>query len=188
MIRRRRMTVAMLGAGVLGFSQIAAAQEISQGLSLVGLTLSYEYSDGSSATTLGLGFERLMIGRLSAAGELGYNRESGGSTGEVRVASSYYFLPKSGGSPYASARVGFNFGGDVKPIAYGASIGYLELLGAKQQGAAFKVELAYSHRSYGEHTDMYGFLGGAPIMPTPAFSTNSLALAVGFSFYFRSGH
>lgn len=176
----------MLGVVVLGFSRAGVAQEISKGLNLAGLTLSYDYSDGSSATALGLGLERLLLDRISVASALGYNRRSGRSSGEVSAAS-YLYVLRHGGSPYASARVSYNFGGHMRPIAYGAGLGYLALLGAERRGGALRVELAYwRHRGERYVYSYWTYPGGLDEFVMPAGRTDSLTLAVGISFYFRA--
>jgi hypothetical protein len=186
-MRGRGMTVAILGVVALGLSQVGVAQEISKGLNLAGLTLSYAYNDGSSATSVGLGFERLMVDRIGLASAVGFDRAGGRSSGEVSAASYLYLLPGRGGSPYASPRVSYNYGGHTKPFAYGAALGYLQVFGAEQRGGAFRLELTYWHRRRARYVESYWLYPGEPEESVaPASRTDSLTLAVGISFYFRA--
>jgi hypothetical protein len=88
------------------------------------------------------------------------------------------------------ARVGFVSGRELEPLEFGAGLGYLKLFGAKQRGAALRLELAYWRRRYGEYRRT-GYTTAADLLirrdeVVPAHYTDNLVLAAGFSFYFRS--
>ncbi len=195
MIGARLLTVASLVAPILGLPHAAAAQEISKGLNLAGLSLSYDHGRGGGnglATNTGLGFERLLGNRLGAAPSVTYNREHNQSFGEGSLAATYYFKPKQAGSAYAVARGGLAFGRDPRSYSLSGGIGYLRLLGAQRQGAGVKVELTYSYRRYRRYrqhvwvTDCSGILTGEDEIAIPASHANGVVLSAGISFYFRS--
>jgi hypothetical protein len=115
MVWGRWTLVAVLGAAILALPQASGAQEISKGLNLAGLTLSFggtstsfenstvpgspKYPDSSSMNaTLGLDLERLITDRFSlgVGGAYHWQRHSGRFQAENGALVPYRFVDSAG--------------------------------------------------------------------------------------------
>jgi hypothetical protein len=200
MMGRRSAILAATGTALLGFAPAAAAQEISKGLNLVGLTLSFDhksttyenstipgsrkYPDSFSAeASLGLDLQRLITDRLGVG--IGFAYQRARHSGRLQTESGALVPYRSVTWAGMMSASGTYF---VKPGRGGSSY-------ATARAGAYLGE-SFNPVSLGVGVGYLALLGaaqrGAALSAEVAFthysytggSSNTISLGAGFTFYF----